>query len=293
MYNRRFIKRQSLLFSLIFLTVSLISNINIFASTANTGMREISALDLTKEMRVGWNLGNTLDAYSTTASGLDSETCWGNPKTTKAMIDKIKEMGFNTVRIPITWAGHVGSAPNYTIDSAWLDRVEEVVNYVLDNDMYAIINLHHEESSWLIPTYSNQEKVTAQIKKLWEQIANRFKNYSDYLIFEAMNEPRVIGSANEWSGGTYENRAVINSLNAAAVNTIRASGGNNAKRFIMIPTHGAAALTETMNDLVIPNNDSRVIVSLHMYSPYYFAMVANSTPTWGSNELIALSGGLF
>lgn len=284
MYNRRFIKRQSLLFSLIFLTVSIISNINIFASTANTGMREISALDLTKEMRVGWNLGNTLDAYSTTASGLDSETCWGNPKTTKAMIDKIKEMGFNTVRIPITWAGHVGSAPNYTIDSAWLDRVEEVVNYVLDNDMYAIINLHHEESSWLIPTYSNQEKVTAQIKKLWEQIANRFKNYSDYLIFEAMNEPRVIGSANEWSGGTYENRAVINSLNAAAVNTIRASGGNNAKRFIMIPTHGAAALTETMNDLVIPNNDSRVIVSLHMYSPYYFAMVANSTPTWGSNQ---------
>jgi len=293
MYKNHFIKRQALIFSLVFLAVSLLGSINIFASTAYTGMRDISALDLTKEMRVGWNLGNTLDAYSSSATGLDSETCWGNPKTTKAMIDKIKEMGFNTVRIPVTWAGHVGSAPNYTIDSAWLDRVEEVVNYVLDNDMYAIINLHHEESSWLIPTYSNQDRVTAQLTKLWEQIANRFKNYSDYLIFETMNEPRVIGSPNEWSGGTYENRAVINSLNAAAVNTIRATGGNNAKRFIMIPTHAAAALTDTMNDLVIPNNDSRVIVSLHMYSPYYFAMVANSTPTWGSNQdKSSLSGEL-
>jgi len=284
MYNKHFIRRQALLFSLILLFTSLFGSLNIFASTAYTGMRDISALDLTKDMRVGWNLGNTLDAYSSTATGLDSETCWGNPKTTKAMIDKIKEMGFNTVRIPVTWAGHVGSAPNYTIDSAWLDRVEEVVNYVLDNDMYAIINLHHEESSWLIPTYANQQKVSAQLTKLWEQIANRFKNYSDYLIFETMNEPRVVGSPNEWTGGTYENRAVINSLNAAAVNTIRSTGGNNAKRFIMIPTHAASSITEAMNDLVIPNNDSRVIVSLHMYSPYYFAMVANATATWGSNS---------
>jgi aryl-phospho-beta-D-glucosidase BglC (GH1 family) len=200
------------------------------------------------------------------------------------MIDKVKEAGFNTVRIPITWASHLGPAPDYTIDEAWLNRVEEIVNYVLDNDMYAIINLHHEENAWLIPTYANQEKITAQIKKIWEQIANRFKNYSDYLIFEAMNEPRVVGSSTEWIGGTAENRAVINNLNAAAVNTIRASGGNNAKRFIMIPTHAACTLTEAMNDLVIPNNDSRVIVSLHMYSPYYFAMVANSTPTWGSDS---------
>lgn len=293
MYSKYFIRRQALLFSLIFLTVSLFSSINVFASTANTGMRNISALDFTKDMRVGWNLGNTLDAFSPSATGLDTETCWGNPKTTKAMIDKIKEMGFNTVRIPVTWGNHVGPAPDYTIDSAWLNRVEEVVNYVLDNDMYAIINLHHEESSWLIPTYANQQKVTAQLKKLWEQIANRFKDYSDYLIFETMNEPRVVGSSSEWSGGTAENRAVINSLNATAVNTIRASGGNNAKRFIMIPTHAASSITEAMNDLVIPNNDSRVIISLHMYSPYYFCMISTSTPTWGSDhDKYSLSGEL-
>ncbi len=283
MFNKYFVKKQAFLISLIFLIVSLFGSINVFASTANTGMRDISALELTKEMRVGWNLGNTMDAYSPTATGLAAETCWGNPKTTKAMIDKVKEMGFNTVRIPITWAGHVGAAPNYTIDTAWMNRVEEIVNYVLDNDMYAIINLHHEESSWLIPIYANKDKATAQVTKLWEQIGNRFKNYSDYLIFEAMNEPRVIGSSSEWSGGTPENRAVINSLNLAAVNTIRSSGGNNAKRFIMIPTHAATSLTDAVNDLVIPNNDSRVIVSLHIYSPYYFAMVSTNTPTWGSD----------
>lgn len=282
MFNKYLVKRQAFLFSLVFFVVSLFGSLNAFASTANTGMRDISALQLTKEMRVGWNLGNTLDAFASGVSGLATETCWGNPKTTKAMIDKIKQMGFNTVRIPITWSGHCGGAPNYTIDSAWMNRVEEVVNYVLDNDMYAIINLHHEESSWLVPTYANKDKATAQIIKLWEQIGNRFKNYSDYLIFEAMNEPRVIGSSTEWSGGTPEYRSVINSLNQAAVNTIRASGGNNAKRFIMIPTHAATSLTDAVNDLVIPNNDSRVIVSLHMYSPYYFAMVATSTPTWGS-----------
>ncbi len=293
MKKNSFIRGQSFVFSLVFLLTMVFGNINVSASVANTDMRNISALDITKEMRVGWNLGNTMDAYSSTATGLSSETCWGNPKTTKAMIDKVKEMGFNTVRIPITWAGHIGASPNYTIDTAWLDRVEEIVNYVLDNDMYAIINLHHEESTWLIPTYSNQDKITAQITKLWEQIANRFKNYSEYLIFETMNEPRVIGSPKEWSGGTAENRGVINKLNLAAVNTIRATGGNNEKRFIMIPTHAACALTDAVNDLVIPNNDNRVIVSLHMYSPYLFCMVSTSNQTWGTaSEKTSLSSEL-
>jgi endoglucanase len=282
MYKKSFFKRHALLISLALLLVTTFSNASVFASTAYTGMRNISALDLTKDMRLGWNLGNTLDSFGTT--GLENETYWGNPKTTKEMIDAVKDMGFNTVRIPVTWDGHVGASPDYTIDSAWLNRVEEVVNYVLDNDMYAIINLHHEESSWLVPTNANKSNVTAQLTKLWEQIATRFKDYGDYLIFETMNEPRVIGSSSEWSGGTSEIRSVINSLNLAAVNTIRGTGGNNSKRFIMVPTHAACALTDAINDLVIPNNDSRVIVSLHCYSPYQFSMVSTSNPTWGSNS---------
>lgn len=250
------------------------SGIEFLGANGNGFMRDISAVDLVKEIRIGWNLGNTLDA--------PTETAWGNPRTTKAMIDKVKEMGFNAVRVPVTWNTHIGPAPNYTIDQTWLNRVEEVVNYVLDNNMYAILNVHHDD--WIIPTYANEAQCKDKLTKLWQQIANHFRDYSDYLIFETINEPRVIGSPSEWTGGTYENRDVINRFNLAAVNTIRSSGGNNAKRFIMVPTNAATGLDIALNDLVIPNNDNRVIVSIHAYSPYFFAMDINGTSYWGSNN---------
>ncbi len=275
MTKKFFIRGRAFLFSFVLLAAVLFSSINVSASTAFTDMRNISALDLVKEVRLGWNLGNTLDA--------PTETGWGNPKTTKAMIDKVREMGFNAVRVPVTWDTHIGAAPNYTIDETWFNRVEEVVNYALDDNMYVILNLHHE-NRWNVPTYANETKSKEQLTKVWEQIANRFKDYGDYLIFETMNEPRVEGSAAEWSGGTSENRQVINRLNLAAVNTIRGTGGNNAKRFIMVPTHAAAAMDATLNDLVIPNNDSRVIVSIHAYSPYFYAMDIKGTSSWGSSS---------
>lgn len=256
--------------------MTLFGSVNLCTAAANTGMRDITSQQLVNEMGLGWNLGNTMDA-------LGSETNWGNPITTKAMIDKIKERGFKTVRIPVSWGVHVGAAPDYTIDQAWLNRVEEIVNYVLDNDMYAIVNLHHEDK-WLITTYESEKKATEELTKIWSQIAARFKDYSDYLIFETLNEPRLVGSSSEWTGGTSEARDVINKYNLAAVNTIRNSGGNNAKRHIMIPTHGASSLAAAVNDLVIPNNDSRVIVSLHSYSPYYFSMPIDGTSSWGSDS---------
>ncbi len=275
MKKKIFFKSKVLLLSLVFLCMTILGSVSASASTAYTGMRNITSLELVKEMKLGWNLGNTLDAPG-------GETDWGNPITTKAMIDEIKKSGFNTVRTPVTWYTHVGSAPDYTIDSTWLDRVEEIVNYVLDNDMYAIINLHHED--WLVTTYAGQSETTNELTKIWTQIANRFKNYSDYLIFETMNEPRLRGTEYEWTGGTPEARDVINKYNLAAVNTIRGTGGNNQSRHIMIPTHAASALSVAVNDLVIPNNDSRIIVSLHMYSPYFFAMDINGTSTWGSSS---------
>lgn len=275
MSKKYFIRGQAFLFSLVLLIVTLFGNITVFASVAHTGMRDITALELVKDMRVGWNLGNTLDA--------PTETGWGNPRTTKTMIDKVKEMGFNAVRVPVTWDTHIGAAPDYTINQTWFSRVEEVVNYALEDDMYVILNLHHE-NKWNIPTYANEEKSKAQLIKVWEQIANRFKDYGDYLIFETMNEPRVEGSPTEWTGGTSENRQVINRLNLAAVETIRGTGGNNAKRFIMVPPHAAAAMDVTLNEFVIPNNDNRVIVSIHAYSPYYFAMDIKGTSSWGSSS---------
>ncbi len=272
-----FLRIKVLLITFTLLTATVFGSINVTASTAYTGMRDISALDLVKDMKLGWNLGNTMDAF-------DGETSWGNPMTTKAMIDEVKKAGFNTLRIPITWYKHIGAAPNYTINSDWLNRVEQIVNYAMDNNMYVIINLHHESNSWLIPKYANQSDNINEITKLWAQISDRFKNYSDYLIFETLNEPRLVGDPTEWSGGTAEARDVINKYNLAAVNTIRNSGGNNAKRFIMVPTYAAAAMPTCVDSLVIPNNDNRVIVSLHMYSPYTYCGDINGTSYWGSDS---------
>lgn len=247
-------------------------------------MRDMSSMQIVYDMKVGWNLGNTLDAWADGVSGLNTETCWGNPKTTKAMIDAVKSKGFKTVRVPVTWNGHFGASPDYIIDKAWLDRVEEVINYVLDNEMYAILNTHHDE--WVTLTSSTQNEVTDKLTKIWAQIADRFKDYSDYLIFETLNEPRLYGTQYEWSGGTAEARNILNGYNLAIVNTIRNSGGNNSLRHIMIPTHAATAMDVAQNALVIPNNDQRIIISQHTYWPYNFTMNTGegATSSWGSDN---------
>jgi endoglucanase len=278
MIKKLLIKVKPLLVASVFATTTFVGTVNVYASTAYTGMRNISSQQIVNQMKVGWNLGNSFD-------GSPNETSWGNPATTQAMIDAIKAEGFNTIRIPVTWQSHLGAAPNYTIDPAWLNRIDEVMNYAFNDNMYVIINTHHE--GWIVPTYANQAQVTDELTKVWTQIANRYKNYSDYLIFETMNEPKQDGGPNEWSGGTAENRDVINQYNLAAVNAIRSTGGNNTTRQIMIPTISASDATVAVNALTIPNNDSRVIVSLHMYTPYEFSMDTNGTSYWGSNSDIS------
>jgi len=123
-------------------------------------MRNLSPIEIVAEMKAGWNLGNSLDA-----EGPD-ETFWGNPVITKTLIDEIANRGFNTVRVPVTWRFHQGDGPNYTVEEAWLDRVEEVVNYVRANNMYVIINVHHDDT-WIIPTYDNGDAVKNRLSKLW------------------------------------------------------------------------------------------------------------------------------
>jgi len=282
--NSHFLKKKAVLKTALFTLLIFTFFTTLRANTAKTGMRNISSMELIDDMGVGWNLGNTLDALGN--SGLATETAWGNPYTTKAMIDEVSRLGFKTIRIPITWFQHQGSAPDYTIDTEWMDRVEEIANYCFANDMYVIINTHHEEGDWLVPTYANQAVVTAQLKAIWTQVSERFKDYGDYLIFETLNEPRVHGGQDEWNGGTEEVREVVNALNKSAVDIIRASGGNNASRFIMCTTVGASTSYNAINSFVIPNNDDRVIVSLHSYFPYNFALnkEAGSVTTWGSSS---------
>ena len=244
-------------------------------------MRDVDGLEFVKEMKLGWNLGNTLDATNDRATNLSPsqfETSWGNPLTTKAMIDKIKASGFNTVRVPVSWGQKMGSAPDYTINPAWLDRVQEVVNYVIDNDMYCILNSHHD-TAWLYPSAEKEAAATAQLKKLWEQVGKRFANYDEHLVFETMNEPRLVGTNLEWSGGDSASRAIINRFNQAALDTIRATGGNNASRYVMVPTYAASGSSATVRDFVVPN-DKHIIVSIHSYSPYSFALDKTGTKNW-------------
>lgn len=248
-----------------------VSNDTVGASEGGTSTKEI-----VENMKIGWNLGNTLDSHNYKDYSNDGETAWGNPKTTKKMIDAVKAAGFNTVRIPVTWADHLNGD---TIDEAWLSRVKEVVDYAIDNDMYVIINVHHDVDSWLIVSKAQESTVKAKYVKIWEQIANKFKGYDEKLIFEGLNEPRIIGSANEWTCGTDEEREVINNLLAAFVDTVRKSGGNNKTRTLLV-TGNAASVDETAIKAIKIPDDDHIAVSLHAYSPYNFALNDNGTSSF-------------
>lgn len=241
------------------------------ASVVDGEIRDISSVELISELTAGWNLGNTLDA--TGGTGVSSETSWGNPVTTKEMMDTVKSAGFDIVRIPVTWGGHLDSENN--IDPAWMDRVQQVVDYTIDEDTYVIINLHHED--WNYPFYDNQEAATAKMKAVWGQIAERFKDYDEHLIFEGQNEPRHVGTSDEWGGGTDEGWEVVNATNAAFIETVRNSGGNNAKRHLMIPGYCATSDSRGPDRIAIPEGDDKIIVSVHAYLPYSFAL--SDTPS--------------
>lgn len=237
-----------------------------YVSDVNDGIRDIPSMELVKEVKIGWNLGNTLDVPE--GKDLRSETMWGNPYTTKEMITAVKDAGFNIIRFPTTWGNHMDE--NNVVDEAWMNRVQEVVDYAYTQDMFVILNIHHE--NWHDPYYDNEEAATEKLKALWTQIGTRFENYGERLIFEGMNEPRKRNTALEWNGGDTEGHEVVNHFNAAFVETIRGLGGNNAKRHLMIPSYCASTTPTALSDLAIPEGDDKIIVSVHAYTPYEFAL---------------------
>lgn len=225
-------------------------------------MRGLTAKELTAEMKTGWNLGNTLDAN-------DGETSWGNPVTTHEMIDEVAKAGFDVLRIPTTWEKHfVEGDSEYKIDEEWMNRVQEIVNYAFDNDMYVILNCHHE-TEWIKPATNEVDNILPKFSAMWKQIAERFKEYGDHLLFEGLNEPRIVGGENEWGGGTEDGRKALDVLNQAFVDTVRATGGNNETRALLIPSFAAAVTDTALQDMKIPD-DPNIIVSLHAYTPYDF-----------------------
>ncbi|WP_028517111.1 cellulase family glycosylhydrolase [Ruminococcus flavefaciens] len=250
-----------------------------YAKAANT----MTAFQITQNMKVGWNLGNTLDAYAQDENGvalstygLDSETCWGCPKANETLFKSLKAKGFNTVRIPTTWFQHLDSNDN--VDPAWMARVHEVVDYAYKNGMYVILNIHHEEGWINRPDLATAyDDIKPRLLKLWEQIATEFKDYDQHLIFECMNEPRAKGTDHEWWYATPVAEAdVINKLEADFVKLIRGMDGPYAKtRLLMLPGYVASSDKTFLNQIVLPENDDFLAVSIHAYTPYNFTMNTN------------------
>ena len=265
------------------------SNMNMRISVNDSKEKYNSGIDLTTataqqvvtDMKAGWNLGNTLDSAtdpkdSTIYAPSYYETAWSNPVTTKAMIDEVKAKGFNAVRIPVTWGANIEKGTQYTgtISSAWLDRVEEVVNYALDNNMYCIVNVHHDvgKGDWpiIFATADSTEKQTynERLKNVWTQIATRFKDYDNRLIFEGFNEI-LIHNANWISANDAGDAAVksINTYNQTFVDTVRKTGGNNANRFLSVNTYGAEVLDKAIDLFEVPTDTvkNHIMVQVHYY----------------------------
>lgn len=244
---------------------------------------DTEAFRFVHDLKIGWNLGNTFDAYQESGlkNELDSETCWAGIATTKEMIDDLKEAGFNAVRLPVTWHTHVDE--NYQISEVWLNRVQEVLDYVYDNGMYVILNIHHDNSEqFMYPSTEYLEQSVNYVTTIWQQLCERFKDYDEHLIFEAQNEPRKVGTAQEWTGGDQEGWDVVNATNAAFIDTIRNAGGSNPYRMLMIPGYGANS-TVGIQHMDIPEGDNRIIVSVHAYSPYNFALNKSGTSEWNND----------
>lgn len=218
------------------------------------------------DMQPGWNLGNSLDAV-----GAD-ETAWGNPKITKELIEEIADQGYKSIRIPVTWDSHIGEAPNYTIEPAYLERVEQVVDWALDEDLYVMVNVHHDSWLWISHMETKHDEVLARYNAIWTQVADHFKDHSNKLMFESVNEPRFS------DGGTTDEEKMfdmLKELNLSFHSILRESGGKNAERPLVLSTLEASPTQERMDELyatITELNDPNIIATVHYYGFWPFSV---------------------
>ena len=272
-----------------------------------------NAASAIRHMGVGWNLGNTLDSNSgdvenmwiegfTDRTNADYETAWGQPVATRALIHMFKEAGFGAIRVPVTWYPHMGTVnvttyqdasgnwhgrwdmstwKGYDVDPSWMARVKEVVGYVLDEGMYCILNVHHDTGTattgWLRADRNVYESVKERYCALWQQIATEFESYGQRLVFESFNE--MLDVAGNWNYASAEADAVINAYNADFVATVRATGGRNAYRNLILNTYAASTEQKTLQDFALPQDtvEGHLMAEVHSYAPYNFAF-NTSTP---------------
>ena len=303
--KKRFLHLFSLMLAVLML-IPCVGSAEEAEAVDNGVMREgLTALEATRLMGNGINLGNTLEACDNnvgikTNTPLSYETHWGQPKTTQAMIDGMKAAGFDTIRIPVAWmtnATHLYEG-DYTIDADYMDRVEEVVRYARKAGMYVIVN-DHWDGGWygMFGSESAETRALAMeaYKGMWQQIAERFRDYSDYLIFESANEE--LGTRFDENSALYcsdsvvtylnddERYALTNEINQTFVDVVRATGGNNATRFLLIAGYGTN-IDQTCDDrFQMPKDtaDSKLMVSVHYYDPWSYcgASSAVSATKWG------------
>ncbi len=263
------------------------------AQAAGSSFQNLNQSQITEAMGVGYNLGNSLEAAS---SGTPNETAYGNPKLTEDLVLAAKDAGFKSIRIPVSYLSMIDDNNGYKIDSSWLDRVQQVVDYCVDNDMYAIVNMHGDgyttvNGGWLLCGSYDQTKIKAKYKACWEQIADRFKNYDEHLIFESMNE-EFDGTYGTPSRTAYAN---INAYNQIFVDTVRKSGGNNDQRWLLIPgwntnidytagDYGFEMPTDNYLSSNIASGQKRIMISVHYYDPWDFCGTeSGATTQWGDS----------
>lgn len=246
---------------------------------ASAAENPMTAHEIAEDIVFGWNLGNTFDSYS--ASGgtdkANAEILWGNPKVTPELFPALRESGINAVRLPVTWYNHVDE--DDVIDAAWLDRLEEVVGYILDADMYCIMDMHHDtgENGWLRASAKKYDTEAVRFASLWEQISTRFRSYDQRLLFEGYNE--LLNDSNNWGGVSSADAAAANQLNQLFVDTVRSTGGNNTERCLVVSTYAARYEPNCTDLFVLPEDsaEDRLIVDAHAYVPYNFTMGTGTT----------------
>ncbi len=233
-----------------------------------------TSTEIVAMMNLGYNIGNTFDSTGGTLE--KHETMWGNPKVTQEFVDAVYDAGFNTIRIPITWMDFISKDGTYTINPDYLARVKEVVDYCYNDGFFVIINAHHE--SWINrkDLDTAYPEVAVELNALWTQIATYFADYDQHLIFEGMNEPRMVGTGVEWNGSD-AGFVAVNYLNQVFVNAVRSNGlGHNDERCLMIPGYAAACSSAVLQSIAIPTYDGKpvnnLIISVHSYTPYEFCL---------------------
>jgi endoglucanase len=253
------------------------------------------AMTFVRDMGIGINIGNSLDATGRNEYWHAGETGWGNPPITREFIRALKDFGYKSIRLPVTWYGYMGPAPDYLIGECTfpgctscpnrMDRVQQVVNWILDEGLYCIINVHHDE--WIIDAIDDFEGTLDKYSKAWAQIAARFANAPDKLIFESMNEIGFDRIWNRWGGISGKNRAydIFNTINQTFVDTVRVIPGNE-NRFLLIAGYWTdIGLTcDPLFKMPTDTVDHRLILSVHYYGPSTFCIAEERDNSWGFRD---------